>query len=86
MLNVCPGTLWGVLIAQLDPFHCSASVEYLLFGVSKNLPTAMHDVAEEQETPWNTAYCEPVGFGVLWTVQLAPFHRSARVRVELPFR
>jgi hypothetical protein len=39
----------------------------------------VHADRDEQLTPLNTLTLAPVGFGVCWTFQLAPFHRSTKV-------
>ena len=42
-------------------------------------PTAVHAVFALHDTPSNLAAVVPAGLGVVWTVQVAPFHRSASV-------
>jgi hypothetical protein len=42
-------------------------------------PTAVHDVAEVHETPLRSLLVAPLGFGVVWIVQLLPSQRSASV-------
>ena len=42
-------------------------------------PTAVHALAALHETPWSVATVVPEGLGVVLTVQLVPFHRSASV-------
>ncbi len=75
--GIAPAWLGVVLIDQLDPFHASAKVtraEALMVD-----PTAVHAVAEGQDTALSTPSLAPVGLGVVWTDQLVPFQTSARV-------
>ena len=44
----------------------------------------MHEVADGHDTPWRMALVDPAGFWVPWTVQLAPFQRSASVTSPEP--
>jgi hypothetical protein len=62
---------------QVVPFHCSATVPSALNEVSRMLPTAMHAVADVHETPVRKLFGTPAGAGIVWTLQLVPFHRSA---------
>lgn len=69
------GVVW---IVQLLPFHRSASV---LLGnelVVAYPPTAVHAAEALQDTPPSVAAAVPDGSGVVWIVQLLPFHRAAR--------
>src|SRR5947209_15883725 len=43
------------------------------------VPTAVHTLVDEHETPKSTEYGDPVGFGVGWMAQVLPSHASARV-------
>jgi hypothetical protein len=70
-------------IFQLAPSHPSASI----FGcpvLRVKLPTAVHEEAVEQETPFTWLCCAPVGLGVVWTAQLVPVDRSANVESGTP--
>ena len=39
----------------------------------------MHALADVHDTPDSRLYCSAGGLGVVWIVQLVPFHRSANV-------
>jgi hypothetical protein len=67
------GVIWT---DQVAPFHRSASVT-LPMPVLRALPTAVQEPEEEHDTPSKPAAPAPTGFGVVWTDQVAPFHRSA---------
>src|SRR5438094_362419 len=64
------------------PFHLSASVCPPVNELTLDFPTAEQALLDEQETPDNRLICTPVGFGLVWTAHVLPFHRSASVRVE----
>jgi hypothetical protein len=73
---------FGVLFTvHLVPFHRSTSVRD---GPDEGAyrPTAVQLVADEHATPSSLLATAPVGFGVLFTVHLVPFHRSASERPE----
>jgi hypothetical protein len=38
-------------------------------------------VAEVQETPDSALMSAPLGLGVVWTVQVVPFHTSAKAKL-----
>jgi hypothetical protein len=64
---------WAIAsIVQLEPFQRAAVV-----------PTAMHTVAEVQETP-SRWLMFPAPLGVAWLVQLLPFQASASVALVVP--
>jgi len=68
-------------MAHLFPFHRSAKDRA---GpdwdeVVKYAPAAMQAEGEVQDTPIRKLCTAPGGLGVGWTVQVVPFHRSARV-------
>lgn len=44
----------------------------------------MQALAEVHETPTNPLPVAPPGFGVVWTLQFAPFQVSTRVRPTPP--
>ena len=46
----------------------------------------MHIVAELHRTTKRKLWVAPVGFGVVWIVQLLPFHRSASGMQAVPVR
>src|SRR6185437_16046863 len=72
----CFGVGW---IAHFGPFQCSARVSDLE-SVRSFSPTAVQEVADEQDTPASTLPSLPVtGFGVAWIVHFVPFQCSARV-------
>ena len=70
-------------IDQVEPFHRSARVKVLPVLVVK-LPTDVHMVDDEHETAVSCADVEVPGLGVDWTVQVEPFHASARVAALPP--
>src|SRR6516165_7858794 len=81
-LLVWPLALGVDWMVQLLPFHASARVwvaEPLL-----DCPTASHTDADLQKTPLSWLLVAPPGLGVDWTLQLLPFHISARVCVVPP--
>jgi len=69
-------------MVQLVPSQASASVAELV----KELPTAVHALADPHDTRASVLSLDPVGLGVAWTVQLVPSQRSASVTTapELP--
>ena len=72
-------------IVQLVPSQDSARVWSAGAELSKP-PTAMHDVADVQETPVSQLNPAPAGFGVGSIAQVLPFQCSANVTsVPLPF-
>jgi hypothetical protein len=83
-LNVSRARLGAGFSAQLVPFHWATTLVQRLVAPLRDLPTAMQEVAEAHETASNVAFAEPVGFGVLCTVQAAPSHRSASVTFTEP--
>jgi hypothetical protein len=60
-------------IDQVVPFHCSASVVWLV--PVPLCPTAEHALAAVQDTPERVP--PPVGFAVGWITQVVPFDCSA---------
>jgi hypothetical protein len=85
--NNIPPPEEGLGVAWMDhlvPFHRSARV--LALGVKGlEAPAAMHIIADVQSTALSVLFGAASGFGVDSTLQLVPFHRSARVTV-LPKR
>ena len=80
---VAPVGVGVVWIVQAVPFHRSAMVLYTVTFVdgTSNSPTAVQAVAEVHETlsrPLLPGYVG-TGLGVGSTVQVVPFHRSAKV-------
>lgn len=79
-----PGGVGGGSIDQLVPSQVSTrgsetlSPAIMLLLVLK-LPTAVHAVGDEHETPFSELYVAPGGFGVDWIDQVEPFHCSTRV-------
>src|SRR5436309_884537 len=69
---------------QAVPFHDSMRVRStkLLFRYP---PTATHELAETQDTPWRKLSNEE-RFGLATTDQAVPFHDSTRVRSTPPLR
>jgi hypothetical protein len=76
-----PSGLGVVWIAQLLPFQASANVTGLGRTPSALpwLPMAVHALAELHDTPDSRLDGAPAGLGVVWTLQLDPFQRSANV-------
>ena len=72
-----PGTFELVCRVHLLPSHRSAKVETAP-ELSEEAPTAVQADKDEHDTLFRKA-CDPGGFGVDVTVQLAPFHCSASV-------
>jgi hypothetical protein len=70
-------------IVQALPFHDSASVAMLLADGSY-CPTAMQSDLLTQETQDRLAWSAPAGLSGLCTVQVEPFHVSARVTAFVP--
>src|SRR6516164_5668612 len=83
LLMIAPPTSWVFLIAQLLPFHSSASVS-MLPPLMVASPTASQRDAETHETSLSWLEVTPAGFGVDWTLQELPFHSSASVSVVPP--
>jgi hypothetical protein len=78
-LNVAPagtGTDWRT---HCVPFHRSANGTRFPEPLMK-YPTAVHAVADVQETAEKAVVVAPAGLGVALTVQVLPFHRSANGR------
>ena len=65
-------------IVHLRPSHRSASVTSLPEAPTAS-PTAVHADGALHATPMSVLMRAPAGFGVRWTLQLRPFHRSAKV-------
>ena len=82
-LSSAPGGLGVGWIVHVDPFHRSANVHspHAPGGADGGLsvPTAVHALAEVHETEVSALSAAPGGFGVGWTAQLVPSHRSASV-------
>ncbi|HXC45943.1 MAG TPA: hypothetical protein VNU24_04995 [Solirubrobacteraceae bacterium] len=68
------GTVWGV---QVEPFQDSANGPDSLPGPISYQPTAVHVLAEVQETPLSPLDFPALAAGTLWSVQLEPFQDSA---------
>jgi hypothetical protein len=64
---------------QLWPSQRSARVEGPFAPAKLAPPTAVHAEDDEHEMPFRAANCDPVGFGVDWTVHFVPFHCSVSV-------
>jgi hypothetical protein len=47
-------------------------------------PTAMHEIGDAQETPAKKPTLIAAGWGVCWTVQATPFHRSLSISPAVP--
>ena len=60
-------------MAQLVPSQPSANISVL----PETLATAMHELPDVHATPLNWVLVVPLGWGVLWILQLVPFHFSA---------
>ena len=73
-----PGTFEVAWRVHLLPSHRSATVEAAP-ELSEEAPTAVHADADEHETLFRKAPCDPDGFGVDFTVHFVPFHCSASV-------
>jgi hypothetical protein len=69
------GVRW---IRHRRPFHRSAKVTSLPEAPTAS-PTAVHADRAVHATPASEPTFAPAGFGVRWTRQRRPFHRSARV-------
>jgi hypothetical protein len=73
----------GERTVHFDPFQRSANTAGAPFPPVP-LPTATHFLDDEHETALNEYVVDdPEGFGVAWTVQVVPFHRSAKVAVRV---
>ena len=82
LINVgwfAPGGVGVVWIVQAAPFQRSASVDCVVIDV--DVPTAVQAVLDVHDTPSNSLAAAPLGSGLVWTFQLVPFQRSARVDV-----
>ena len=79
-LALAPLGLGVPWIVQLVPFQRSASVDWTpaLLWYS---PVAVQTVLVVHDTPLRALSLAPVGLGVLWIVQLAPFQLSASVAI-----
>jgi hypothetical protein len=77
---VAPVGLGLVRTDQLVPFHCSTSV-VVAPKWAEDEPTAKQLVALGHDTPFSSDWIALVGFGVVTTDQLVPFHCSANVFV-----
>jgi len=70
------GLLWRLHVVPFQPSANGASEPAAPMIVA---PTAVQALADGHETPWRTLEVAPVGFGVLWMAQSAPFQPSANV-------
>ena len=85
-LSVAPDVPGGSGVGwmlQLVPSQLSARISTVPEPVSYE-PTPVHAVDEVHETPSSPLPVDPPGSGVLWTLQLAPSHTSARVSPAPP--
>jgi hypothetical protein len=85
--NNTPPPADGLGVAWMDhrvPSHRSARVMSVPEWVNA-LPTATQAEADVQSTAFSVLLAAPAGLGVASALQLAPFHRSAKVTV-LPNR
>ena len=79
-----PGRRGVGWIAQLLPSHRSAT-GWAAPEELKKAPVAMQVEADVQATVFRNVNCAPPGLGVGWTLQVWPFHRSARLpALEFP--
>jgi hypothetical protein len=76
-----PGAFWVVCRLHLWPSQRSATVD-AVFELSKLAPTAVQADDDEHDTLLKKAPCDPVGFGVDFTVHVVPFHCSPSVTPE----
>ena len=74
-LSVAPDGCPGRLRVQVEPFQFSACVWVPECWVAA--PTAMHRLAEAQDTPTRSATVAPIRLGVLCAVPFVPFPPSA---------
>ena len=84
MPNNIPPPAAGFGVAWMDhlvPFHRSARVMSVPERVNE-LPTATQAEDDVQSTALSALLGAPGGLGVDSTLQLVPFHRSARVTVR----
>ncbi len=79
-LAIAPVGLLGAWTDHAVPFQRAAKVT-VVAELFLSLPTAVQAVLERQDTPLRLAVVAPAGLGVLWIVQLVPFHRSASIAV-----
>src|SRR5215472_14634529 len=70
-----PGVGW---LRHRPPLHRSARVTGDP-GTVRSSPNAVQTVRTGHETPARATFWAPTGFGVAWTCQVRPFHRSASV-------
>src|SRR5271155_297329 len=77
-LEGAPAGLGVRWMRQCLPFQCSASVTSVSPSLPA-LPTAVHEVADQHDTPNRVLPGSLAGLGVGWTLQLWPFQCSARV-------
>jgi maltooligosyltrehalose synthase len=77
--SVCvePDGLGVGWIVHFVPFHLSASGDSNPEG-RKEIPSAVHEVGDVQDTPFRELDVAPTGLGVGWIVHFVPFHLSAR--------
>jgi hypothetical protein len=69
-------------MAQVVPFHCSATVPSELTPLSDVAPTAVHAFADVHDTP-NRELIGAPGIATTWMRQLCPFHLSAMTTPSL---
>ncbi len=81
-LLVAPAGAGVGRMVQVVPFHDSTSCIGLL-GTVKYRPTAVQAVADVQDTPLRELLVAPAGLGVVWMVQVVPFHTSTNVLLVL---
>jgi hypothetical protein len=65
--------LW---ILQLVPFQASANVTSIVAGLAK-LPTVVHAILDEHDTPLRVMLVAPAGSGVSSILQRSPLKRFA---------
>src|SRR5215469_631927 len=76
-----PGVGW---MRHLPPLHRSARVTGAP-GTVRLSPNAVQTVRAGQATLARVMFWAPAGFGVAWTCQVRPFHRSASVLARVWF-
>jgi hypothetical protein len=81
-----PCSMSGVgWIVQRPVVHRSASGDVVKSPPGRlNAPTAVHVVADRQETALKPLVAAPIRFGLRWIDHAEPFHRSASVNVLPP--
>src|SRR5207244_5901604 len=79
------GVYWSV---HLVPFQRSANVtqKYSAPPTLQAAPTAVQAFAAGQATPYSRLQSYFARYGVVWIVQLLPFHRSASGMQAVPVR